>query len=63
MTIFPMVMNSRSLTGLSLHRRCVIASAPMLPASATTGPGRPIATPTLLRAKCASPQPWAPHIL
>ena len=37
MTIFPMVTNSCSVTGLSLQRRCVIAAAPMLPARVVDG--------------------------
>ena len=36
MTIFAMVRNSCSEIGRSLQRRCVMAAAPMLPASATS---------------------------
>src|SRR5581483_5302243 len=57
MTIFPMVRNSSSVTGLSLQRRCAIAAAPMLPTSAMSGAGRPTAAASALSAKYASPQP------
>ncbi len=40
MTIFAMVRNSGSEIGRSLQRRCAIAAAPMLPASATIRAGR-----------------------
>ena len=48
MTIFPMVMNSASVTALSLHRRCAMAAAPMLPVSATSRGGRSSLIATLL---------------
>src|SRR5437016_5435234 len=56
-TILAIVRNSCSVIGRSLQRRCAIAAAPMLPASATIRADSPRQAAKLLRAKCASPQP------
>ena len=40
-----------------MHRRCVMAAAPMLPARATMRAGKARQAATLLSAKYASPHP------